>query len=146
MPAMTPEFINLLSSSLPLYPLHTKTQTTWPPSSTQSVRSATSSSKAARALTLPMRPTIQTPPALPRYENPDDVAAIEHAERTIGDFKLKSDPTYVLPEEQRMTPARKRLQMLALEEALHAAKMDFNGRLLALRTVKARVIDEVRAR
>lgn len=33
-----------------------------------------------------------------QYENPSDVAAIEDAERTVGDFKLKSDPDYVIPE------------------------------------------------
>lgn len=33
-----------------------------------------------------------------KYENPADVAAIEEAERNMGDFKLKSDPNYVIPE------------------------------------------------
>ena len=31
-------------------------------------------------------------------ENPADVALIRVAERSVGDFKLKSDPTYVAPE------------------------------------------------
>ena len=38
-----------------------------------------------------------------------------------------------------MNPARKRLQMLALEEAIFNVKMDFNGRFLALREVKKKV-------
>ena len=50
-----------------------------------------------------------------------------------------SDPTYVIPEEERMNPPRKRLQMLALEEAIFNVKMDFNGRFLALREVKKKV-------
>jgi hypothetical protein len=33
-----------------------------------------------------------------RYEDPADVAAIEEAEQNMGDFKLKSDPAYVVPE------------------------------------------------
>ena len=52
---------------------------------------------------------------------------------------LSSDPSYVIPEEERMNPARKRLQMLALEEAIFNVKMDFNGRFLALREVKKKV-------
>lgn len=78
-----------------------------------------------------------------RYENPADLEAIEEAKRTVGDFKLKSDPFYVLPEEQRATPARKRLQMLELEEAMHGVKMTFNEKFLALREVKKKVIQEV---
>ncbi len=71
-----------------------------------------------------------------KYEDPADVAAIDEAERNMGDFKLKSDPTYVVPEEERMTPQRKRYQMLLLEEAMHGARMDFNRRFLALREVR----------
>lgn len=33
-----------------------------------------------------------------RYENPADVAAIQYAERNMGDYKLKSDPAYIVPE------------------------------------------------
>lgn len=36
------------------------------------------------------------------YENPDDLAQIKYAEDTIGDFKLKSSPHFVVPENQRM--------------------------------------------
>jgi hypothetical protein len=78
-----------------------------------------------------------------RYENPADLAAIEEAKKTVGDFKLKSDPSYVLPEELRATPARKRLQMLELEEAMHGVRMTFNEKFLALREVKKKVISEV---
>ncbi|MEW5304835.1 MAG: hypothetical protein WDW36_007418 [Sanguina aurantia] len=77
------------------------------------------------------------------YEAPGDVQAIQQAERTTGDFKLKSDPSFVLPEEERMTPGKKRRQLLLLEEAIHDAKMAFNTRLLALRDVKRKVISEI---
>lgn len=33
-----------------------------------------------------------------QYEAPADVAALAEAAATIGDYKLKSDPDYVLPE------------------------------------------------
>jgi len=32
------------------------------------------------------------------YDAPEDVAALQHAADTIGDFKLKSDPGFMLPE------------------------------------------------
>ena len=35
------------------------------------------------------------------YENPEDVAAIETARKTLGDYKLKSDENFVAP---RRTP------------------------------------------
>ncbi|KAL6756288.1 hypothetical protein V8C86DRAFT_2652820 [Haematococcus lacustris] len=80
------------------------------------------------------------------YEDPADVAAIAYAERNVGDFKLKSDPAYVIPEEERMTPQRKRAQMLLLEEAMHGARMTFNNRFLALREVKRKVLSEINHR
>eukprot|EP00798_Chlamydomonas_sp_ICE-L_P007462 gene7462-603_t len=81
-----------------------------------------------------------------KYENPTDVAEIEEAERNMGDFKLKSDPKYVIPEEERMTPQRKRQQMLLLEGSMHSVRMDFNRRFLALREVKKKVIAEINAK
>ena len=73
------------------------------------------------------------------YENPDDVAAIRDAERNMGDFKLKSDPNFVPPDDERVTPQRKRQQMLLLEDGMYQKKMDFNRRFLALRDVKRAV-------
>lgn len=34
------------------------------------------------------------------YDAPEDIAALQHAAATIGDFKLKSDPGFMLPEVQ----------------------------------------------
>ncbi|KAG2482730.1 hypothetical protein HYH03_018361 [Edaphochlamys debaryana] len=80
------------------------------------------------------------------YDSPADIKAIEEAQRTIGDFKLKSDPNFVVPEEERMTPARKRAAMLELEEALHATRAAFNAKFFALRDVKKKVLVDVRAK
>lgn len=80
-----------------------------------------------------------------QYENPDDVAAIEVARNTLGDFKLKSAPDYVVPEEDSMNYRRKREQMLLLEEAIHDAKVDFNAEFAALRDVRARVVEQIQA-
>lgn len=96
-------------------------------------------------------------------DNPQDVEAIREAQRTMGDFKLKTDPDYVAPEvkadqlcmafaaaenrtgaelfvpikEERMTPDKKRVQMIKLDMDLFALRMKFNKRFLALREDKS---------
>ncbi|GLC74134.1 Cilia- and flagella-associated protein 44 [Pleodorina starrii] len=80
------------------------------------------------------------------YDSPADLKAIQEARRTIGDFKLKSDPNFVVPEEERMTPQRKRHAMLELEEALYDIKHAFNEKFFALRDVKRKVLSDVRVK
>lgn len=46
-----------------------------------------------------------------KYENPDDVAEIVEAERTMGDYKLKMDKNYIAPEGERVDAKHKRLQV-----------------------------------
>ena len=79
------------------------------------------------------------------YENPNDVAMIKEAIDNMGDFKLKSDPNYIVPEDQRVNATKKRTQMLLLEESIHSIKTDFNDRFLSLRDVKKRIIEDVNA-
>ncbi|GBG93046.1 hypothetical protein CBR_g58401 [Chara braunii] len=77
------------------------------------------------------------------YQNPDDVASMEWARTHMGDFKLKSDSNYILPEHKRENAVRKWQQMVLLQEAIHSHKMDFNKKLLALRDVKAKVVESI---
>ena len=51
----------------------------------------------------------------PNEINPNDMAAIEFAKKNVGDFKLKSDPDYVVPEDQRINAEMKRREMILLE-------------------------------
>ncbi|GMH39549.1 hypothetical protein BSKO_07447 [Bryopsis sp. KO-2023] len=76
-------------------------------------------------------------------ENPADLAAIREAEMTMGDFKLKTDPAYVVPKEERMTPDKKRYQMLTLENGIHSLKMAFNEEFMNLRDAKRRACIEI---
>eukprot|EP01028_Stygiella_incarcerata_P009241 TRINITY_DN4347_c0_g1_i1.p1 TRINITY_DN4347_c0_g1~~TRINITY_DN4347_c0_g1_i1.p1 ORF type:complete len:1758 (+),score=598.58 TRINITY_DN4347_c0_g1_i1:248-5521(+) len=78
------------------------------------------------------------------YENPKDVAAIAWAERHMGDYKLKLGSDYVVPESQRVNAEKKRRQMILLEESIFTLKMDFNERLLALRDLKKRIVENIR--
>ena len=79
----------------------------------------------------------------PEEENPVDVAAIATAKATLGDFKLKSDPDFLVAEDQRVDYNRKKRQMLFHEEAVHAMKMKFNEKFFALRDVRADIVKTV---
>jgi hypothetical protein len=48
------------------------------------------------------------------YVSPDDAQAIIDATRNMGDYKLKSEKDYVPDEKKRMTPKRKKRQVLHL--------------------------------
>jgi WD40 repeat protein len=76
-------------------------------------------------------------------DDPMDVAAVQYAERNMGDYKLKSDPKYVVPEHQRVNAERKRRQMVLLQESVHFIKMGYNERFLAMRDLKTRIIKNV---
>ncbi|WIA29897.1 hypothetical protein OEZ86_012366 [Tetradesmus obliquus] len=79
------------------------------------------------------------------YEAPADLAALAEAAATIGDYKLKSDAGYVLPEDQRLTPSRKRSQMLLLVRDMTSAQSSFNARVLALRDEKRGLLARLNA-
>ena len=76
-------------------------------------------------------------------EDPDDIAAIEHSQKHLGDYKLKTSKDYIVPEDQRVNAEKKRRQMVLLEESVHAIKMGYNQRFLALRDLKRRIIDNI---
>lgn len=56
-----------------------------------------------------------------KAENPADLAAIEAAKKHMGDYKLKSDPSYIIPEEVGMHPAPSEgvITRLSPDVALH---------------------------
>eukprot|EP00899_Mesostigma_viride_P010867 jgi/Mesvir1/19782/Mv13079-RA.2 len=77
------------------------------------------------------------------YEDPADAAAIEEAKNNMGDFKLKTDPDYIVPEAQQVNAEKKRRQMLLLQEAVHGIRMEFNARFMALRDVKHKIVRDI---
>jgi WD domain, G-beta repeat len=79
----------------------------------------------------------------PDADDPKDVAAIEDAITNMGDYKLKSDPQYVVPPSQRVNAEKKRHQIVLLQESVHYMKMRFNERVLALRNSKKRLCDSI---
>jgi cilia- and flagella-associated protein 44 len=77
-------------------------------------------------------------------EDPKDLADIESAKNNMGDYKLKTDKNYVVPEDQRVNAEKKRREMVLLEESIHAIKMGYNQRFLALRELKRRIIQNIK--
>eukprot|EP00759_Apiculatamorpha_spiralis_P046826 PhF_6_TR42944/c0_g1_i1/m.65261 len=73
-------------------------------------------------------------------DDPKDVAAINRAKKFMGDYKLKSDPEYDIPDKHKVTAERKMRQLILNEEMLTKMRMDFNEKFLALRDYKKRLI------
>ena len=73
-------------------------------------------------------------------EDPRDLAAIQRAERGMGDKKLKTDPNYIVKETERVTAERKERQLILLEESITTLRLDFNERFLAMRDLKERLV------
>jgi hypothetical protein len=56
------------------------------------------------------------------YEDPRDVAAIRYAETHMGDYKLKTGPKYIVPENERVDADKKKRQILLLKESVYSLK------------------------
>ncbi len=52
------------------------------------------------------------------YEDPADVAAIHKALTQMGDYKLKTNSDYVVPDSERISVDGKWKQLLALEQSI----------------------------
>ncbi|KAH9285904.1 Cilia- and flagella-associated protein 44 [Echinococcus granulosus] len=79
-----------------------------------------------------------------KWEDPLDVAAIEFVKNNMGDFKLKSSPSYSVPENMKPTAIKSRLTLLEAITQISQRQDDFNQRLLKLRNKKATIIKELK--
>ncbi|CAK4692665.1 unnamed protein product [Aphanomyces euteiches] len=81
-------------------------------------------------------------------DDPRDVAAIAFASTHMEDYKLKTSANYVVPEDQRaghpnVNAMKKRKQMALLEEKMYDVAMNFNAKLLELRELKHRLMEQI---
>lgn len=75
----------------------------------------------------------------PNKNHPDDDRKIEEAQRTLGDYKLKTGAQY---EPQSFeTLAYKYHEVLKLREQLHAVLSNFNKKIFELREIKKTIYD-----
>ncbi|TMW57715.1 hypothetical protein Poli38472_014318 [Pythium oligandrum] len=77
-------------------------------------------------------------------DDPRDLVAIAFAQRNMGDYKLKTESNYVVPEDQRVNAAKKRRQMALLEERIYEARLTFNAKVLELRELKLLLVHEMK--
>lgn len=73
-----------------------------------------------------------------------DLDAIQHAEKTIGDYKLKCSDDYEVPSDHRMNVDKKVKQMAMLEDSMFALRVQYNERFLALRELKRHLIFSIK--
>ncbi|OQS01330.1 phytophthora infestans avirulence-associated protein 3.4F-A [Achlya hypogyna] len=76
-------------------------------------------------------------------DDPRDVAAIAFASTHMEDYKLKTSASYVVPEDQRVNATKKRGQMALLEEKMYDVAMGFNAKVLELRELKHRLMEQI---
>ncbi|XP_073389428.1 cilia- and flagella-associated protein 44 isoform X4 [Physcomitrium patens] len=66
----------------------------------------------------------------------EDVEALDRAVNSKGDFKLKTNPGYVVPDDQYTNEKLKRNEIVLFQEAVHGVKMNFNNQFFVLRQKK----------
>ena len=69
-------------------------------------------------------------------KDPAELAKIEEAKRSFGEYKFKMDAEYEVPEHEQVDFKKKRQQMILLEGSIHKLKLDFNKRIIDLRIRK----------
>ena len=78
-------------------------------------------------------------------DDPRDVEAITDAIKNLGDYKIKTNEDYEVPEELQVNAEKKRQQIVLLEESIHKLKVTFNERLIKARDQKYDVFLTIKA-
>lgn len=69
----------------------------------------------------------------------EDAAALEWANNNKGDYRLKTSPDYVVPDDQYTNQILKRNEIIMFQEAVHGVKMNFNDQFFGLREKKKEI-------
>lgn len=73
-----------------------------------------------------------------------DVKEISIAQKTVGDYKLKTASDYEVPVDQRVNATKKLSQIALLEENTVKYRLEFNEKFLELRNVKMDIINSIK--
>ena len=87
---------------------------------------------------------LRTKEIMHRGEDKNEKAKIEEALRTFGEYNLKMDENYEVPESEQVDYKKKRQQMILLEGSIHKIKVDFNIKVNDLRVRKQDIISTVK--
>ncbi len=77
------------------------------------------------------------------YEDPKDVQALYDAQTTMGDFKLKTDPGYVVQEDDFVDPYMKMEQYIRLRKNIYEVKQSFNQSVFELRNQREELMADI---
>lgn len=75
--------------------------------------------------------------------DPDHMREINEAIEKLGDYKLKSSPDYIVPEEKRMNVSKKRKHMFLLKEFIYDTKLKLNHKITELRERKKKISTKI---
>lgn len=78
--------------------------------------------------------------------DPIDDEILRQAKATIGDYKLRTDPTYVSTDERTISLSKKYEQVLNVREELNALRSNYNKEVFRLRHIKQQLLDYIRDR
>ncbi|XP_039285511.1 cilia- and flagella-associated protein 44 [Nilaparvata lugens] len=73
-----------------------------------------------------------------------DLLRIDFAQRTIGDYKLKTSADYKVPRQLRVSVAQKHRQLLIVRKNVYDEKNSFNKKVMRLRDEKVQMVKEFR--
>jgi WD40 repeat protein len=79
------------------------------------------------------------PPEKVSKESPE----VKEAENNMGNYKLKSDPTYEVPPQDRLSVQKQRKMIFILEEIIYSMKSQFNSDLLVLKDRKKKLFEKI---
>ncbi|KAG7498622.1 cilia-and flagella-associated 44 [Solea senegalensis] len=79
------------------------------------------------------------------YEDPQAARAIRDARENVGDLPLRTETERTVPEHLRTNTERKRAEINVLEKNIRDKQTEMNGRIVALRDTKVRLVSRLQA-
>lgn len=79
----------------------------------------------------------------PNKNDPQDELALQEAEKSIGDYKLRTDPMYVQTDDEQSSVSYKFRELLRIREELCSVRKEFNTQVFALRNAKKALVTYV---
>lgn len=79
----------------------------------------------------------------PNKNDPQDVIALQEADKSIGDYKLRTDPMYVQTDDEQSSVSYKFRELLRIREELCSVRKDYNTKVFALRNAKKALVTYV---
>ncbi|CAH8523136.1 unnamed protein product [Dicrocoelium dendriticum] len=77
------------------------------------------------------------------YEDPEDIKAITEAKENMGDFKLKSAQDYIASDRATLDAFGAKWRLFQITETAFQMRHDFNTSVLALKTKKMKILEEL---